>query len=322
MAIFQRYSKNPILTPNKDNWWESKAVFNCSVSFDGKNVHMLYRAIGEYDHYISRIGYASSSDGFQFDRRHNIAISPTEDYEKNGMEDPRITQIDGKIFVTYVVLSEYVKNHPKIFSALAVTKNYDEFEKVGIITKDFENNKDVIFFPDKFKVNSNFSNNSSFLILHRPTSLSNPDYQLSRPSIWLSISDSESTLTNSMLLLKPEQDWESLKIGAGPSPIKTKKGWLLIYHGVSTDKIYRAGAALLDLDDPRKVIARTKQPILEPVEDYEKIGDVNNVVFPTGTVIIDKKLLLYYGGADRVCCVASASIDELIEHILKDSITS
>lgn len=322
MAIFQRYSKNPILTPNKDNWWESKAVFNCSVSFDGQNVHMLYRAIGEYDHYISRIGYASSSDGFQFDRRHNIAISPTEDYEKNGMEDPRITQIDGKIFVTYVVLSEYVKNHPKIFSALAVTKNYDEFEKVGIITKDFDNNKDVIFFPDKFKVNSNFSNNSSFLILHRPTSLSNPDYQLSRPSIWLSISDSESTLTNSMLLLKPEQDWESLKIGAGPSPIKTKKGWLLIYHGVSTDKIYRAGAALLDLDDPRKVIARTKQPILEPVEDYEKIGDVNNVVFPTGTVIIDKKLLLYYGGADRVCCVASASIDELIEHILKDSITS
>lgn len=322
MAIFQRYSKNPILTPNKDNWWESKAVFNCSVSFDGKNVHMLYRAIGEYDHYISRIGYASSSDGFQFDRRHNIAIHPTEDYEKNGMEDPRITQIDGKIFVTYVVLSEYVKNHPKIFSALAVTKNYDEFDKLGIITKDFDNNKDVIFFPDKFKVNSDFSNNSSFLILHRPTSLSNPDYQLSRPSIWLSISDSESTLTNSMLLLKPEQDWENLKIGAGPSPIKTKKGWLLIYHGVSTDKIYRAGAALLDLDDPRKVIARTKKPILEPVEDYEKIGDVNNVVFPTGTVVIDKKLLLYYGGADRVCCVASASIDELIEHILKDSITS
>jgi beta-1,2-mannobiose phosphorylase / 1,2-beta-oligomannan phosphorylase len=322
MAIFQRYSKNPILTPNKDNWWESKAVFNCSVSFDGKNVHMLYRAIGEYDHYISRIGYASSSDGFQFDRRHNIAISPTEDYEKNGMEDPRITQIDDKIFVTYVVLSEYVKNHPKIFSALAVTKNYDEFDKLGIITKDFDNNKDVIFFPDKFKVNSDFSNNSSFLILHRPTSLSNPDYQLSRPSIWLSISDSESTLTNSILLLKPEQDWENLKIGAGPSPIKTKKGWLLIYHGVSTDKIYRAGAALLDLDDPRKVIARTKQPILEPVEDYEKIGDVNNVVFPTGTVVIDKKLLLYYGGADRVCCVASACIDELVEHILKDSITS
>ncbi|MDF2737819.1 MAG: Beta,4-mannooligosaccharide phosphorylase [Nitrososphaeraceae archaeon] len=322
MTIFQRYSKNPILTPNKDSWWESKAVFNCSVSYDGNGVHMLYRAIGEYDHYISRIGYASSSDGFQFDRRPNIAILPTEDYEKYGMEDPRITQIDDKIFVTYVVLSEYVKNHPKIFSALAVTTNYDEFDKLGIITKDFDNNKDVIFFPDKFKIDYNFSNTSSFLILHRPTHLSNPDYQISRPSIWLSISTTESTLTNSILLLKPENDWENLKVGAGPSPIKTKEGWLLIYHGVSTDKVYRAGAALLDLDDPRKVIARTKQPILEPEEDYEKKGDVNNVVFPTGTVIIDKKLFLYYGGADSVCCVASASIDELVEHILKDSITA
>jgi predicted GH43/DUF377 family glycosyl hydrolase len=323
MAIFQRYSKNPILTPNKNNWWESKAVFNCSVSYDGKSVHMLYRAIGEYDHYISRIGYASSSDGFQFDRRPNIAIRPTEDYEKYGMEDPRITQIDDKIFVTYVVLSEYVKHHPKIFSALAVTKNYDEFDKLGIITKNFENNKDVIFFPDKFKImDYDFSDNSSFLILHRPTSLSNPDYQISRPSIWLSISNTESSLSNSVLLLKPEQDWENLKVGAGPSPIKTKEGWLLIYHGVSADKVYRAGAALLDLDDPRKVIARTRQPILEPEEDYEKIGDVNNVVFPTGTVLIDKKIFLYYGAADRVCCVASASLDELIEQILKDSITA
>ncbi len=322
MTIFERYSKNPILTSNKNNWWESKAVFNCSVSYDGQSVHMLYRAIGEYDHYISRIGYACSSDGFQFDRRRNIAIPTTEEYEKHGMEDPRITQIDDKIFVTYVVLSEYVKNHPKVFSALAVTKDYDEFDKLGIITKDFDNNKDVIFFPDKFKIDSSFSNNSSFLVLHRPTSLSNPDYQISRPSIWLSISNTESTLSNSILLLKPEQDWESLKVGAGPSPIKTKEGWLLIYHGVSTDKVYRAGAALLDLDDPRKVIARTKQPILEPEEDYEKLGDVNNVVFPTGTVIIDKKLLLYYGGADRVCCVASTDIDELIEHILKDSITA
>jgi predicted GH43/DUF377 family glycosyl hydrolase len=322
MAIFHRYSKNPILTPNTNNWWESKAVFNCSVSYDGRSVHMLYRAIGEYDQYISRIGYASSSDGFQFDRRPNIAILPTEDYEKHGMEDPRITQIDDKIFVTYVVLSEYVKNHPKIFSALAVTKNYDEFDKLGIITKNFDNNKDVIFFPDKFNIGYDFSDNSSFLILHRPTSLSNPDYQISRPSIWLSISNTESTLSNSVLLLKPEQDWEELKVGAGPSPIKTKEGWLLIYHGVSADKVYRAGAALLDLDDPRKVIARTKQPILEPEEGYEKIGDVNNVVFPTGTVLIDKKIFLYYGGADRVCCVASANLDELVEHILKDSIVA
>ena len=321
MTIFQRYSKNPILVPNKYNWWESKAVFNCSVSYDGENVHMLYRAIGEYDYYISRIGYASSSDGFQFNRRNNIAICQTEDYEIYGMEDPRITQIDDKIFITYVVISDYVKNHPKIYSALTVTKDYYKFAKLGIITSNFDNNKDVIFFPEKFNLGYNSSKNGSYLKLHRPSSWSesNSHFQSIKPSIWLSISDSEFKLTDSMLLLRPEQDWEKLKIGAGPSPIKTKDGWLLIYHGVNTNRIYRVGAAILDLKDPRKVIARTKTPILEPIEKYEKVGDVNNVVFPTGIAVIDKKLLLYYGGADKVCCLASSNIDELVEYIMKDT---
>ena len=321
LTVFQRYSKNPILVPNKDHWWESKAVFNCSVSYDGNNVHMLYRAVGEYDYYISRIGYAKSNDGFQFTRRDKIAICQTEDYEIYGMEDPRITQIEDKIFITYVVLSDYVRNHPKIYSALTVTKDYYKFVKLGIITSNFDNNKDVIFFPEKFNLGYSLSN--SYLKLHRPSNWngSNSNFHSIKPSIWLSISDSEFRLTDSILLLKPEQDWEELKIGAGPSPIKTKEGWLLIYHGVNKDKIYRVGAAILDLKDPRKVIARTKTPLLEPIEKYEKIGDVNNVVFPTGIAVLNKKLLLYYGAADKVCCIASASIDELIEYIMKDRIS-
>ena len=325
MTIFTRHSRNPILTPNKNNWWESKAVFNCTASYDGRNIHMLYRAIGEYDHYISRIGYASSSDGFNFSRRNNPAIFPTEGYEVYGMEDPRATQIGDKIFVTYVVLSDYVKSYPKVFSALAVTKDYTKFKKLGIITKNFHYNKNVTFFPEKFKLGYNLSNNNSnnnngyYLILHRPDI--STDFKTIRRDIWLSITNSVYTLNNSIILLKPEQDWENLKIGTGPSPIKTRKGWLLFYHGVSTDRIYRIGAALLDLKDPRKVIARTKQPLLEPVEKYEKLGDVNNVVFPTGAVVIDKKILLYYGGADKVCCIASANLDELIEYITKDTIS-
>jgi predicted GH43/DUF377 family glycosyl hydrolase len=322
MTIFHRYLKNPILVPNKDKWWESKAVFNCSVSYDGNNVHMLYRAIGEYDYYISRIGYASSIDGFQFNRRENVAISQTEDYEKYGMEDPRITQIDENIFITYVVLSDYVKNNPRIYSALTVTKDYNKFTKLGIITSNFDNNKDVIFFPEKYDLGYNLSNNGFYLKLHRPSNWnkSNPHLQSIKPSIWLSISDSEFTLNDSILLLEPKQDWEELKIGSGPSPIKTKDGWLLIYHGVDKDRVYRVGAALLDLKDPRKVISRTKKPLLEPKEKYEKKGDVNNVIFPTGIAVMDKKLLLYYGGADKVCCVATADIDELIEVIMKDEL--
>ncbi len=334
MTIFKRYSKNPILTPNKNNWWESKAVFNCSASYDGRNINMLYRAIGEYDHYISRIGYASSSDGFNFSRRNNPAIFPTEEYEIYGMEDPRATQIGDKIFITYVVLSDYVKSYPKIFSALAVTKDYIKFKKVGIITKNFHYNKGITFFPEKFKLdynlfnitnnnnnNTNTNTDTYYLLLHRPDISTDLNLKTIGRDIWLSLTNSLFIINNSIILLKPEQDWENLKIGTGPSPIKTRKGWLLFYHGVSIDRIYRVGAALLDLKDPRRVIARTKHPLLGPVEKYEKIGDVNNVVFPTGAVVIDKKLLLYYGGADKVCCIASANLDELIEYIIKDTMS-
>ena len=327
MTIFNRYLNNPILTANKNNWWESKAVFNCTASYDGRKIHMLYRAIGEYDHYISRIGYGSSTDGFNFIRRNNPAIFPTEEYEIYGMEDPRATQIGDEIFISYVVLSDYVKSYPKVFSALVVTKNYKKFNKLGIITKNFNYNKGITFFPGKFKLDYNLSNNNNtnnntyYLILHRPDISIDLNLKTLGRDICLSITNSLSTLNNSIILLKPEQAWENLKIGTGPSPIKTRKGWLLFYHGVSIDRIYRVGAALLDLKDPRQIIARTKQPLLEPVEKYEKIGDVNNVVFPTGAVVIDDKILLYYGGADKVCCLASANLNELLEYIMKDTIS-
>jgi predicted GH43/DUF377 family glycosyl hydrolase len=327
LTIFKRYLNNPILTANKNNWWESKAVFNCTASYDGKKIHMLYRAIGEYDHYISRIGYGSSTDGFNFTRRNNPAIFPTEEYEIYGMEDPRATQIGDEIFISYVVLSDYVKSYPKVFSALAVTKDYKKFNKLGIITKNFNYNKGITVFPGKFKLdynlsdNNNTNNNTYYLILHRPDISTDLNLKTLGRDICLSITNSLSMLNNSIILLKPEQAWENLKIGTGPSPIKTRKGWLLIYHGVSIDRIYRVGAALLDLKDPRQIIARTKQPLLEPVEKYEKIGDVHNVVFPTGAVVIDGKILLYYGGADKVCCLASANLNELIEYIMKDTIS-
>ena len=219
MTIFKRYLNNPILTPNKNNWWESKAVFNCTASYDGTNIHMLYRAIGEYDNYISRIGYGSSTDGFNFIRRNNPAIFPTEEYEIYGMEDPRATQIGDKIFITYVVLSDYVKNYPKVFSALAVTKDYNEFNKLGIITKNFNYNKGITFFPGKFKLDYNLSNNNNtnnntyYLILHRPDISTDLNLKTIGRDICLSITNSLSTLNNSIILLKPEQAWENLKIG-------------------------------------------------------------------------------------------------------------
>ena len=99
----QRYNKNPILKPINANWWESEAVFNPAILYDGDKVHMLYRAVGKDDNYISRIGYASSVDGFNFQRQNGIAIGPVEDYEKYGLEDPRLIRIGNQIFITYVV---------------------------------------------------------------------------------------------------------------------------------------------------------------------------------------------------------------------------
>ncbi len=323
--ILKRHVGNPILIPNKQNWWESGAVFNCATLYDGHEVHMLYRAVGEYENYISRLGYSSSLDGYSFTRPNEMVFTPTEDYEKFGIEDPRLVLVDSQIFVTYVVLSDHAREGPIVSSALATTEDYREFKRLGIITSKGADNKDVVIFPNKMRpaITRNGTldktdSGSCYFCLQRPSSWIGSSYGVSRPSIWLG--ESSSTLTNFdkyMILLEPKEDWEALKIGAGTPPIRTKKGWLIIYHGVSTDKVYRAGAALLDLEDPTKVLGRTKSPILEPEETYERYGDVDNVVFPSGACVIDGLLFVYYGGADKVCCLATAELDSFLDHVLQ-----
>ena len=315
--ILKRYDKNPVLIPNESNWWESKAVFNCATLYDGDKVHMLYRAVGEYENYISRIGYAYSKDGFYFTRRDEIAISPTEEYEKYGIEDPRIVEIDHQAYISYVILSGYVRDRPLASTALATTTDYIDYTRLGIITSKESDNKDVVLFPEK--INEKLSNGEekmTYFFLHRPSSWIGSAYGVDRPSIWLGEGNSLTNFEKHTLLLKPEEKWESLKVGAGTPPIKTKHGWLVIYHGVSNDRVYSAGAAILDLKEPGKVVGRTKKPILEPEETYERHGDVDNVVFPTGACVIDGKLFVYYGGADKVCCLATADLNELVDSIL------
>jgi beta-1,2-mannobiose phosphorylase / 1,2-beta-oligomannan phosphorylase len=315
--ILKRYPKNPILVPNEDCWWESKAVFNCAISYDGQMIHMLYRAVGEYEKYISRIGYACSKDGHKFSKMGEIAFAPRENYEKYGIEDPRLIRINNQIYVTYVVPSGYVRDKPNVFSAVATTENYREFSRLGIIKGGGMDNKDVVYFPEKFVNNSTDGNRSMvYLSLHRPSTWIGSAFGTDRPSIWLGEGRSLTNIERHTLLLKPEREWEALKIGAGVPPIKTNQGWLIIYHGVSEEKVYSVGAALLDLKNPSQILGRTKQPILVPEERYEKLGDVNNVVFPTGACIVDRELFVYYGGADKVCCLATADLGPLLDFIL------
>lgn len=330
-VLLQRYEKNPILIPNEANWWESKAVFNCAILHSENKFHMLYRAIGEYERYISRIGYASSTDGYSFARSNHIALEPTQDYEKYGIEDPRMVEIDNQVYITYVILSAYVTDGAVVeaSTALATTTDFLKYTRLRVITSKGSNNKDVVLFPEKMNQqqssvlsSSTSSNNADgagkYFFLHRPSSWIGSTYGVDKPSIWLGEGNALTNFEKHTLLLKPEEDWEELKVGAGPPPIKTRAGWLVIYHGVSREKVYSAGAALLDLHDPSKIIGRTKTPILEPKEPYEKLGDVNNVVFPTGACIVDNdKLFVYYGAADKVCCLATTDLNYLLDHILK-----
>ena len=318
MLQLDRSKVNPILVPDESNWWESKAVFNCSVLNDGKTIHMLYRAIGEYSNYVSRIGYASSNDGLSFIRRKEVAICPEVDYENYGMEDPRLMTIEDETYVTYVVLSNYVKNNPSISTALAKTDNFTNYKRLGIITIPGSEDKDVVLFP-KFNGEGTFQ---SYMMLHRPSTWVGPEYNTERPSIWIAEGDSINNFKKHSPLVKPEQSWEALKTGAGVPPIKTEKGWLVIYHGVSAEHVYSAGALLLDIKEPRKILGRTKTPLLTPEEDYEIKGDVNNVVFPTGACILDNKLLVYYGAADKVCCVATVELREILDYLLSDKCSS
>src|ERR671920_566421 len=184
--ILKRYSKNPILIPNEHNWWESKAVFNCAALYDGAKVHMLYRAVGEYENYISRIGYAFSKDGFCFTRRNEIAICQLEEYEKYGIEDPRLVEIDHQAYITYVILSGYVRDKPQASTALATTTDYIDYTRLGIITSKGSDNKDVVIFPEKIneRLSDREKNITSFFFTRLITWFEAP-YELNSLSICL-----------------------------------------------------------------------------------------------------------------------------------------
>ncbi|MBU3933695.1 MAG: glycosidase [Candidatus Omnitrophica bacterium] len=305
----ERYKDNPILKPNKANWWESQAVFNCAAVYKDGLVYLVYRAIGEYEEYISRLGLAVSRDGLNFERVSNQPIfEPQQDYERWGCEDPRLTELEGRIYLTYVAHSKPAMNGGGAHSALASTQDLRNFKKLGIITPEGAVDRDTVLFPEKI--------NNRYVMLHRPLNWVGPEYNTDSPSIWIAYSDDLKQWFNHKRAMKPEEKWESYKIGAGPPPIKTEYGWLLIYHGVERQKeknIYRAGAALLDLDDPSRIISRLDEPILEPQEEYEKKGDVPEVVFPEGTVLLDERLHIYYGAADKACCLATINLKDLID---------
>lgn len=302
-----RYEGNPILEPIEGSRWESKYVLNPGVLRIKDKVYLFYRAVGSDN--ISHIGLAIT-DGYKvIERLPEPIFSPATPEEKMGCEDARIMIIDDKIFMVYTA---YDGNIAQIAIASTnlqsfIAGDYTNWHREGLA---FTNiwDKDAIILPEKIK--------GKYVVYHRI-----------EPSMWV-------TYTNELkfpirekhaIILgpRPGRMWDSLKIGAGAQALKTKYGWLLIYHGVDYNYVYRLGVILVDLENPEKVIYRSPNPILEPEEEYE-IGTsgawVPNVVFTCGAVPAEDKdilddddeILVYYGAADTSIGMAKATLADLV----------
>ena len=328
----ERFEGNPILRPDRKHQWETKAAFNPAAIYEGGKVHILYRAIGETD--VSVLGYASSLDGLHINERLDKPVYvPREPFEganpsrpysselpniyisggggSGGCEDPRLTRIDDYVYMTYVAYDGH--SHPRVaLSSIHIDdflKHKWNWKKPVLITPPYIVDKNACILPEKI--------NGKYVIFHRvfPNILIDfvDDLDFDGKTRWL---EGQFKIPTRAL----SSDWDSLKVGCGPPPIKTKEGWLLIYQAVCRldESCYKIGAMLLDLKDPTKVLARTRSPILEPMASYENEGWKAGVVYPCGAVIIKDRLFVYYGGADTVVCVATAKLQQFLEHLAKD----
>ena len=308
-----RAKENPIITPIKDNIWESRATFNPGAVYLDDKVHIIYRAMSEDN--TSVMGYAVSSDGVKIDYRAAEPVYvPREPFEQklqpggnSGCEDPRLTKIGDKIYMLYTAFDGI--NPPRVAltwinEADFLDEKWDWAKPILISPPDIDD-KDACIFPEKF--------DGEYLILHRIGS--DIDFAFSSD---LGFTDN-TWLEEHRWVIPRKGMWDSEKVGIAAPPIKTRDGWVLFYHGVSQeDRFYRVGALLLNLEEPTKIIARTDKPLFEPETQYEKAGQVPNVVFPCGAVLIEDKFFVYYGGGDSVVGVATVKADKLLE-VLKSS---
>jgi predicted GH43/DUF377 family glycosyl hydrolase len=303
-VLIERYHNNPILTKD-DVPYPVATIHNAGVVKYNNRYIMIFRS-----HKLngrSILGKAESDDGFNFKVEQEPFMVPAaegifKEYEEYGLEDPRIILLDGEYLITY---SAYSRHGVRI--GLAKTGDFKSVRRFSLITEaDYRN---VVIFPGKF--------NGLYARLDRPHS------EISPWSIWISYSPDLRYWGESKLVMKPvEYHWDEMKIGPGAPPVKTARGWLCIYHGVFPTMdgcVYRLGVALHDLEDPSRIIAVGDEWILQPEETYETTGYVHNVVFTCGAVPEDDgSIKIYWGGADKVMCVGTAIIEDLVDHCLNN----
>lgn len=323
-----------ILLEATDLYFENGGVLNPAVYQDGEKVHLFYRGIQSGG--VSMIGYCKLNGPLDITyRADQPVIVPEFAYEAYGVEDPRIVKIDDLWYLTYTAFDETYA-----LGALATSHDLATFVKKGVIVPRFTYKK---FFSLTRRENVNdsyFKYNDTYLwdknVMFFPRRINGKLYFLHRirPGILIAAVDELDQLNETFwkayfkdfykhILLDPLYAHEGRWIGGGCPPIETKAGWLMIYHSIMSQRqgqVYCACAALLDLDNPHKVIGRLSYPLFSPEKSWEKSGLVNDVVFPSGTALFDNRLYIYYGCADTCIGVASLDIDELLDGLLQPSL--
>jgi predicted GH43/DUF377 family glycosyl hydrolase len=274
-------------------------VFNAGAVKLGDEYILLLRVEDLRGHSV--LALACSDDGYHFTVHDEPVMVPCREgqfavHERKGIEDPRITRIEGTYYIIYTAVSDFGAR-----LALAKTDDFRSFERIALISE--PDNKDGALFPGKI--------GGRYVRLDRPM-------VGGTGNIWISYSDDLVSWGDSQALMTVRGDcWDSWRIGASAPPIETEHGWLEIYHGVretSHGPIYRLGAAMLDRDDPTKILCRSAIPILAPREAYERTGDIPNVVYSTGAILEDDGTLrIYYSGADTCICIGTVRVDELMQ---------
>ncbi len=311
-----RWSGNPILSPS-NNSWENMQTFNPGVVLLDGRVHIFYRALG--GDWVSRVGYASSDDGFHIDERLSYPVyehrwgSPfsssnvAEEYFSGGgafgVEDPRLVKMKGEdnVYMTYTFY-----DGRSIGIMLTAIREKDLIEKRWnwkepiLLSPPDQPHKNWVLFPEKI--------DGKYAILHTLS-----------PEIGIAYLDSldHPGSIQSYYRPVPRDTWDRMVRGAAAPPIRTDAGWLLLYHATGDEGYYKVGAMILDIDDPTKMLYRAKAPILEPREHYELSGFKPGVTYVTGAVVKDSRLLVYYGAADTHVCVAYVDLDRLLDYLTR-----
>jgi predicted GH43/DUF377 family glycosyl hydrolase len=339
MITFTRCDENPILRPGLFDWRKA-VVFNPGVIRENGRFYLYERTAGQLRPFHCYISAMSSDDGVHFSPMSDQPVLTPEmaGCKYGSVQDPRVVKIEDTFYMTYAYRPYAWNSHPtgtgvpesfqaefpgfsgraednQTRSGIAISTDLLNWRHHAWATPEEMDDRDVILFPEKI--------DGRFMLLRRPLQLVGEQYGADRPGIWICHSDDLQTWSVPRLLARPRQSWEGDRIGASTPPIRTEAGWLLLYHGVElTDQrtrhvVYRVGAMMLDADDPAKVLARTDEPIFAPETYYERFGlYIPDVVFPTGAVVVDGQLWMYYGVCDTAIALATAELGELVAHVM------